>query len=142
MENEITLTTDLKNFEGDVIPAGTVVRGNIENFGGGNVLLDESYYTTLYGFGDGKLNSFTIADGSWTRIREASLSYILSTPYFKTIGLNSVELSLSGRNLIIWTDLLGVDPDINQFGVGLGQGIDYFTNPGTRSYAGSIKFNF
>ena len=39
--NRVTLTQDLVNFDNEVIPAGTTVRGNIEDFGGGPVLLDE-----------------------------------------------------------------------------------------------------
>ena len=139
----ITLTEDLVNFNGDLIPAGTTVRGNIGNFGGGNVLLDESYYTTLYGFGDGKLNEFAVSDGSWTRLRELSLSYTLDSETFRSAtGLSSVQITASGRNLFIWTDVVGIDPDINQYGVGRGKGLDYFSNPGSRTYAFSIKFNY
>ncbi len=141
--NEITLTQDLKNYAGDVIPAGTTVRGNIGNFGGGDVLLDQSYYTSLYGFGDGKLNEFAVGDGSWTRIREASISYLIDFPGLKSsTGIQSIELSASGRNLAIWTDVVGIDPDVNQFGVGQGQGLDYFTNPSTRSFIFSLKATF
>ena len=138
-----TLTEDLVNYDGDVIPAGTTVRGNIGNFGGGNVLLDESYYTTLYGFGDGKLNEFAVDDGSWTRLRELSLSYTMNSDSFKkATGLSSIEFTASGRNLVIWTDVVGIDPDINQYGVGRGKGLDYFSNPGVRTYAFSVKFNY
>lgn len=141
--NTITLSEDLVNYDGDVIPAGSVVRGNIGNFGGGNVLLDEEYYTSLYGFGDGKLNEFAVEDGSWTRLRELSLSYTVNSDKFKkATGLNSVEFTASGRNLIIWTDVVGIDPDINQFGVGRARGLDYFSNPGARTYAFGINFNF
>lgn len=141
--NTITLTEDLVNFDGDTFPAGSVVRGNIGNFGGGNVLLDESYYTSLYGFGDGKLNEFAVEDGSWTRLRELSLSYKLNSKGFQdATGLSSVEFTASGRNLIIWTDVVGIDPDINQFGVGRARGLDYFSNPGSRTYAFGINFNF
>lgn len=139
----ITLSEDLVNYDGDVIPAGTVVRGNVGNFGNGNVLLDESYYRTLYGFGDGKLNEFAVSDGSWTRLRELSLRYTLNSDSFrKASGLSSVEFTASGRNLYIWTDVVGIDPDVNQFGVGRGKGLDYFSNPGTRTFAFSIKFNY
>jgi len=141
--NTITLTEDLVNFDGDFFPAGSVVRGNIENFGAGNVLLDEDYYTSLYGFGDGKLNEFAVDDASWTRLRELSLSYTLNSEKFrKATGLSSLEISASGRNLVIWTDVVGIDPDINQFGVGRAKGLDYFSNPGSRTYAFGIKFNY
>ncbi len=141
--NEVTLTQDLVNYAGDVIPAGSTVRGNIHDFGAGNVLLDETYYRNLYGFGDGKLNSFTISDGSWTRIREASISYTIDSEGLKSnTGIASLELGISGRNLKIWTDIVGNDPDVNQFGVGQGQGLDYFTNPGTKSYIFSLRATF
>lgn len=141
--NTITLTEDLVNYDGNVFPAGSVVRGNVGNFGGGNVLLDEDYYTSLYGFGDGKLNEFAVEDGSWTRFRELSLSYTLNSEKFqKATGLSSIVFTASGRNLVIWTDVVGIDPDINQFGVGRARGIDYFSNPGSRSYAFGIKFNY
>lgn len=138
--NEITLSEALVNYNGDLIPAGTVVRGNVRDWGAGNVLADEDYYETLQGFGDGKLNEATVVDGSWTRIREASLTYTLNKGLPK--GIQNVELGVSGRNLKIWSDVVGNDPDVSQFGVGLGQGIDYFTNPGTRSYTFSLKATF
>ena len=139
----ITLTEDLVNRSGTVFPAGSVVRGNVGNFGGGNVLLDERYYRTLYGFGDGKLNEFAVDDASWTRFRELSLSYRINSEKFRKLtGFQSVEFSASGRNLVIWTDVVGIDPDINQFGVGRGKGLDYFSNPGARTYAFGIKFNY
>lgn len=141
--NTITLTEDLVNFNGDTFPAGSVVRGNVGNFGGNNVLLDEEYYTSLYGFGDGKLNEFAVEDGSWTRLRELSLSYKLNSKGFQdATGLTSMEFTASGRNLVIWTDVVGIDPDINQFGVGRARGLDYFSNPGTRTYAFGVNFNF
>ncbi len=141
--NTITLTEELTNYDGDVFPVGSVVRGNVGNFGGGNVLLDEDYYTSLYGFGDGKLNEFAVEDGSWTRLRELSLSYTFNSEKFKkATGLQSIELTASGRNLVIWTDVVGIDPDINQFGVGRAKGLDYFSNPGSRTYAFGIKFNY
>jgi TonB-linked SusC/RagA family outer membrane protein len=141
--NTIILSENLVNYAGDVIPSGSTVRGNIENFGGGNVLLDEEYYTSLWGFGDGVLNEFAVHDGSWTRLRELSLSYVLNNEQFRKVtGLSSIEFSASGRNLVIWTDVVGIDPDINQFGVGRGKGLDYFSNPGSRTYAFSIKLNY
>jgi|FLOH01.1.fsa_nt_gi TonB-linked SusC/RagA family outer membrane protein len=141
--NTITLTEDLVNWNGDVISAGTSVRGNIGNFGGGNVLLDESYYRNLWGFGDGKLNEFAVADGSWTRWRELSLKYTLDSKAFRNAtGLSSIEFTASGRNLVIWSDIVGIDPDISQYGVSRAKGIDYFSNPGSRTFAFGIKFNY
>ncbi|MCB0638521.1 MAG: SusC/RagA family TonB-linked outer membrane protein [Lewinella sp.] len=143
VENEVTLTQDLVNYAGDVVPAGTTVRGNIRDFGAGDVLLDESYYTVIQGFGDGVLNEFAVSDGSWTRLREVSLSFTIDSERFQqATGLASIEFTASGRNLKIWTDIIGADPDVNQFGVGQAQGLDYFTNPGAKSFLFGIKVNY
>ena len=142
--NEVTLAQDLVNVDGDLFTAGTTVRGNVANFGGGDVLLDEDWYTSRGGgFGDGVINEFAVSDGSWTRLREVSLSYTLNSERFRSITkLNSIDFVLTGRNLALITDVKGIDPEINQFGVGNGFGIDYFTNPSTRSFLFSIKINY
>lgn len=143
-EGEVTLTQDLKNSRGVVFPAGTTVRGNIGNYGGGDILLDETWYTTLGGgLGGSAINEFSIADGSWTRLREVSLGYSISGPEFsRRTKLNSIDLSISGRNLALWTDIVGIDPEVNQSGVDNGFGIEYFTNPSTRSWVFSLKINY
>jgi hypothetical protein len=140
--NEVTTKIDLKNFKGQVIPAGTTVRGNVVDFGAGPVLCDESWYTTQGG-GMGSLKEQFVVDGSWTRLRDVSLGYILRTEGFRKLTkLQSIEFRLSGRNLILWSGLKGVDPDLNQTQVTLGRGVDYFENPGTRSFLFTILFNY
>jgi TonB-linked SusC/RagA family outer membrane protein len=143
-EKEVTLTKDLKNSKGKVFPSGSVVRGNIGNYGGGDILLDESWYTTLGGgLGGSAINEFSIADGSWTRLREVSFGYSINGENFrKATKLNSIDLSLSGRNLALWTKVMGIDPEVNQSGVDNGFGIEYFTNPSTRSWVVSLKINY
>jgi len=141
--NEVTLTQDLRNIRGDVFTAGSTVRGNIRDFGGGPVLLDERYYTTIHGFGDSVINELAIGDGSWTRLREITIGYTFNSEKFqKKTGLSSINFGLTGRNLALWTDVVGVDPEINQSGVANGFGIDYFTNPTTKSYVFTLKINY
>ncbi len=142
--NEITLTQDLKNVQGKTIPAGTTIRANIGDFGGGPVLLDQAWYTSRGGgFGDAVINELAINDFTWTRLREISLSYNLNTPGFrKATKLSSVLFTLTGRNLWLKTDIVGIDPETNQFGVTNGFGIDYFTNPGTRSFLFALQITY
>ncbi|MDF9798599.1 TonB-linked SusC/RagA family outer membrane protein [Catalinimonas alkaloidigena] len=142
--NEVTLSQDLINVAGDVIPSGTTVRGAIEDFGAGPVLLDEAWYRGRgAGFGDGVMNEFAVSDATWTRLREIRLGYVLNNSWLRDVTkLNSVEFSVTGRNLFLWTDILGIDPEINQFGVTNGFGIDYFTNPSTRSVLFTLKINY
>ena len=140
--NEVTLTQDLKTYAGRVIPAGSTVRGNIADFGAGPVLLNEAFYTSLGG-GFGSLKEQFIEDGSWTRLRQASVSYHLDTPAFrKFTKLQSVDFAVSGRNLILWTKVQGIDPDTNLTGTFTGRGFDYFNTPNTRSLLFSVKINY
>jgi TonB-linked SusC/RagA family outer membrane protein len=142
---ETTLTEDIVNYDGDVFSAGTTVRGNIFDFGGGPVLRDEAWYRTGPGggFGDGKIYEFGVYDATNTRLREVSLSYTIDSPGFKNrTKLSSVEIGVSGRNIIVWDDLDGIDPQVNQFGVGNSRGLDYFTNPSTRSILFNLKINY
>ena len=142
---ETTLTEDIVNYDGDVFSAGTTVRGNIFDFGGGPVLRDEAWYRTGPGggFGDGKIYEFGVYDATNTRLREVSLSYTIDSPGFKNrTKLSSVEFGVSGRNIIVWDDLDGIDPQVNQFGVGNSRGLDYFTNPSTRSVLFTLKINY
>ena len=143
--NTLTLDADITNYDGDVIAAGTRVRGNIKNFGGGDVLLDETWYRHGIGggFGDSQAYNFSIKSAQFTRLRELSLSYAMNSAGFREkTKLGSVIFTLSGRNLFLWDKLQGVDPQVNQTGVGNAAGLDYFTNPSTKSYLFSVAINF
>jgi hypothetical protein len=145
-ENEVTLATDLTNVDGNVIPAGTTVRGNIKNFGGGDVILDEAWYRHGIGggFGDNQAYNFSIKDATFSRIRELSLSYDLRSEALSSMtGLQSLTLTGTGRNLFAWyKELVGVDPGVNVGGIQTGSGLDYFANPSTKSFLFSLSANF
>jgi hypothetical protein len=143
--NRETLTQDLVNYAGNTIPAGTTIRGNITDFGAGNVLLDETWYRTGIGggFGDNQAYNFSIYDATWTKVRELSLSYTLDSPNLKSsTGLDSVRFTVTGRNLININNIPGIDPEVNQYGTGNAIGLDYFTNPQTQSTLLGVTFNF
>ncbi len=142
--NEVTLTKEMKNVAGRVYPAGSVVRGNIGNYGAGDVILDEAWYTTRgAGLGASAIREFFVGDATWTRLRELSLMYNINGNWLKNkTKLSSIQLGLTGRNLFLWTPIVGFDPEVNQAGVGNGFGIEYFTNPSTRSVLFSLKVNY
>ena len=143
--NRETLTQNLVNYAGDTVPAGSVVRGNIEDFGGGPVLLDETWYRTGIGggFGDNQAYNFSTYDASFTKLREVTFSYVIDNPGLKSsTGLSNIILSVSGRNLLNINNIPGIDPETNQTGVGQAQGLDYFTNPQTKSTFFSVTLNY
>ena len=140
-----TLSQDLVNYAGNTITAGTTVRGKVANYGGGDVLLDESWYRTGIGggFGDNQAYDQSIYEATFTKVRELSLGYTLDSANLKaSTGLSSIRFTLTGRNWINLNKIPGIDPEVNQYGVGNALGLDYFTNPQTKSTLLSVSFNY
>ena len=142
--NRVTLTSDLVNFDGDVIAAGSTVRGNIENFGAGDVLLDETWYRHGIGggFGDNQAYNFAVKDATFTKLREVTLSYHFGGDKLNSKAIAGITIYATARNLFNWNNIDGVDPETNQVGVSNGFGIEYFTNPQTKSYLFAVAVDF
>ena len=129
---------------------GTYRRGEQHVFNGKGpgagtkVFLDQD---TWFAFGLG--NSFYgpqsdyIEDGSYVKLREIAVSYKLKHPQVtRWTGLSDIDIRLSGRNLVTWTDYGGIDPETNISGNEDWRGIDYFNNPQTRSFVLTLRFNY
>lgn len=137
---ERTAPQDLKTSTGAIIRAGTPFRGNIQNFGAGDLALTESWYTGLGGYFGNVLEPF-VQDATWTRLRELTLAYHYKLPTAR-LGLKSASVELSGRNLWLVSGVKNIDPDSNLSGSGSGRGIVYFNNPSTRSYLATLRLDF
>jgi len=108
------------------------------------VELTQGYYTNvLAGVG-----TAFIEDGSWARLRYLTLSYALPT---RLLGgpasfLKGIELSVTGRNLVLLTKYSGADPETAAAGAGVrgggSGGIDYGNTPGTRGVDMGVRVNF
>lgn len=141
--NEVTATRNLLDYNGDVIFIGETFRGKVHDFGAGPVALTEAWYNGDGGFFGNGNDELYIEDGSWTRVREIRLSYRLNSNWLKQrLGIGGLEISVTGRNLILWTEFEGNDPDTNLSGISVARGIDYFNNPGTQSYLFSLALDF
>jgi TonB-linked SusC/RagA family outer membrane protein len=116
-------------------------RGTVGDYGGGKVALDESWYTnTGGGF---SVNQPFVEDATWTRLREVTLTYTLNSQGFRSATkLSSVTFGVTGRNLALWTNYSGIDPETNLTGANNGRGIDYFQNPNTRSVLFKLTINY
>ncbi len=76
-----------------------------------------------------------IEDGSWIRLREVTATYRFSSKMFSNIKvINGASISIYGRNLLLFTEYKGVDPETNLRGPSNAQGWDYFNMPNTKSY--------
>ncbi|WP_442265478.1 SusC/RagA family TonB-linked outer membrane protein [Tenacibaculum sp. ZS6-P6] len=139
--NETIASQDLLNADGDLIAAGTAFRGYEVDFGGGPVAVDYAWWTTNGG-GFGDVSEPFIEDASWTRLREVSLFYDFDKNVTDKLGIESLQIGVTGRNLFIWTDIEGFDPDNNLTGASKGRGLEYFSNPGTRSFITTLRLSF
>ena len=92
----------------------------------------QNYWGTKYAFGTGESYVF---DGSWVRLREASLSYSLPSSLLNKSPFGKIEVGLNGRNLFLRApNFPHLDPESNQLGVSNAQGFEFNGLPQTRSY--------
>lgn len=139
---ETTANQNLLDFDGNVISMGTTFRGITHDFGAGPVALTEAWYSADGGFFGSGNDELYIEDGSWTRLRELTVSYQMDNDWLKKVGIQSADVSVTGRNLFMWTPFEGNDPDTNLNGVSAARGIEYFNNPSTKSYVFTLILNF
>lgn len=115
-------------------------RGYVTNYGGGDVIIDQSWFVDGLGssLSGGPSEQF-VEDASYVRLREVSLSYLLP---LNTLGLESLRITVIGRNLALWTKYDGQDPETNLTGPTNGQGLDYFINPSVKTWVLSLQVNY
>ena len=90
----------------------------------------------------GPVMSQFIEDGSFVKLREVSVAYTFDQPWVRRLGLSAVDARLAGRNLATWSDYTGLDPEASLGGAEyLTQGIDFFTNPQSRSFVFSLTLS-
>ncbi len=87
----------------------------------------------------------TVIDKSFIKLREIIISYQFPKSFFKSTPINTLSLSVVGRNLFLWTPSSNqyIDPETSTFGTDLeGQFGEFSANPSTRSIGFSLKANF
>ena len=99
------------------------------------------YYGSLYDVNQN--NAFWVEDGSFVKLREASLAYTLPNDTFKNL-FDEVKVSLIGRNLLTISDYKGWDPEIANYDSGTQQyySVDYGVYPNQTSYSLSVQLKF
>ncbi|AYA35735.1 SusC/RagA family TonB-linked outer membrane protein [Hymenobacter oligotrophus] len=107
------------------------------------VELTQAYYTSILG----AVGTPFIEDASWTRLRYATLTYSLPKTWLGNSGtVKSIELGVTGRNLLLFTKYSGVDPETSAAGAGVrgggSTGFDYGSVPATRGVDMSLRATF
>ena len=87
----------------------------------------------------------TVIDKSFIKLREVVLSYKLPDKFTEKLLMDSLTVSLIGRNLFIWTPESNqyIDPEVSTFGTDLqGQFGEFSANPSTRTMGFSLRATF
>jgi TonB-linked SusC/RagA family outer membrane protein len=106
------------------------------------VLLDENWFSTYYSTFSAIGTPF-YEDASFTKLREVSIGYSLVGGFVtKSLGFSSVDFRVSGRNLFVWTNYTGVDPETNLAGAETGaRNVDWFNSAQSRSFVFTVTLN-
>ncbi|REE80433.1 TonB-linked SusC/RagA family outer membrane protein [Lutibacter oceani] len=122
---------------GHVDANGNGVSSGVENVT--PVVQDEDWFEgNGSNFGGGP-SVAAMEPADWVRLRNITLSYDI--PKFSEV-VKEAQIYFTGKNLWISTPYSGVDPETNLGGATNGQGMDYFNNPGTKSYLLGLKVTF
>jgi TonB-linked SusC/RagA family outer membrane protein len=103
------------------------------------VVLDQKWFQGNGGNFGGGPASAAIEPTDWIRLRDVTLSYNLP---IKNKIIKDAMIYGTGKNLLLFTPYSGIDPETNLQGASNGQGMDYFNNPGTKSYMVGLKVTF
>ena len=108
-----------------------------ENIGKSNVLVSSiplGLYTSQYA------SDLWLEDGSFLRFENLTMGY--SFPLKEVKYIESLRLTLTGNNLMLFTHYSGMDPEINLSGGGTNFGNDMGIYPRTRSFGLGLNVKF
>ena len=111
---------------------GIVLKGvNADGTPNTSFVTAQDYWASLY-----NLHEAHIIDGSFVKLREVQLGYSLSESFSRRMGVTGLSLSLTGRNLALWSNAKHIDPE-TAFDASNAQGLEFGQLPSARS----IGFN-
>ncbi len=122
---------------GHVDSAGNGVSSGVKNVT--PIVEDQAWYRGQGSNFGGGPSSAAMEDASWVRLRDVSVSYT-----FPKISerIKDFSIYVSGKNLWLDTPYSGIDPETSLSGAGNGQGMDYFNNPGSKTFTIGLKMSF
>src|SRR5688572_23146065 len=125
-----------------------ILNGPVVGPGAGTaVVIGEGWFSAgTLGGGQGATGgpiSQRLEDATNTRLREVSIGYSFKEGFVSRIaGSRQLDVKLSGRNLKLWTDYSGFDPETNIGGAAnSNRGIDWFGAPLARAVVFSIALH-
>ena len=83
-----------------------------------------------------------IQKADFTKLREVSLTYDAPASLTRFMGGRGASLTLSGRNLAIWSDYPGADPEVSSYGGRNFVRVDSYAAPAPRRFSASINLQY
>lgn len=81
-------------------------------------------------------------DASYVKLREVKLGYTLPSKLFTRLPFSNVNISVVGRNLLLWTENPHFDPEtMGMSGGTLKPGVEMMAYPSARSVGFNLSFN-
>ena len=83
-----------------------------------------------------------IEKADFVKLREVSLTVDLPTNWVRRSGAASASFMLSGRNLALWSDYEGVDPEVNSYGGRNFGRVDAYALPMARRFSAGFNISY
>lgn len=104
-----------------------------------------SNYAYWYSNTNNVMYQHTILDRTNVKLRELALAYSLPKLWASKIGASALDMSVYGRNLLLWTPAENnfVDPEATNYGNDLNSEFGEFAaGPSSRTYGASLRVTF
>lgn len=92
--------------------------------------------------GSKEYSSLYVEDGSFLRLKSASLGYNFPAKILAPLHVSSARLSISADNLFVITNYSGNDPEVSTRHSVLTPGFDWSPYPRARNYSASLSITF
>lgn len=138
-------TSGLMDFTAIGREEGIISEGVIENADGSYRTNDvrlsgRDFYWWKYNRGNEEIGMF---DASFLKLREVKIGYNLPKRFLQNTFIESISLSLVGRNLALWTENPHFDPETISFNGGtIVPGVEDMALPSSRSYGFNLNITF
>lgn len=98
----------------------------------------------FWGNGDQSRSSRYLSEGSYLRVKTATLSYSLPNSMLNSTGLTKVRIYISGQNLFTFTDYDGWDPEVttDAFVTNVRAGVDFYAAPQPKTFTVGLNVGF
>ncbi|MFP8487752.1 SusC/RagA family TonB-linked outer membrane protein [Gracilimonas sp. Q87] len=89
-------------------------------------------------------SSYFVEDASFLKLREVALSYTMGQKQLGSVGnyVEEIRLSVTGRNLLTFTDYTGFDPEVALRTNSTNFRLDEYSYPNFRTFTGAIQVRF